>query len=173
MSYEPANEYARANMYGDGGVSVGYGEDRTVKEINRNHENAAVAHRLLQPKGHPVWCDLLVDSCDTELYCAIEVKKIGTKRALNFGFDFNTAKSGHQLDRMMDYCNRCGRNGYIVLYVKNGRFHDRYVFFLPVVYELWKAGKKSILPKEFDALNIEEKLKLFKKKTKKGKVKKK
>lgn len=160
------NEYAQAHMRGDD-TSVGYGEDRTVKEINKNHSGVAVAHRLLQPKGHPVWCDLLVDSADTDLYAAIEVKKIGTKRALNFNFDFNTAKSGHQLDRMWDYCQRCGRKGYIVLYVKNGRFHDRYVFYLPVVYQWWKAGNKSILPSNFEAWNVEDKLKLFKKKPKK------
>lgn len=165
------NEYSTCE--GDVMGKAGYGESRTVKEINKNHPGKAVAHRLLQPKGHPVFCDILIDSGDKYLYSAIEVKKISTKRAVNFEFDFNTAKSGHQLDRMMTYCIESGRSGYIVLYMKNGRFHDRFVFYLPVIYALWKAGKKSILPKEFDALNIEDKLKLFKKKTKKGKVKKK
>lgn len=98
---------------------AGYGEQKLVDAFNalNEHGTPVVAYRLKQSLFRTQLCDVIVDSPNVHL--AIEVKSLnaGKGRKALYRCDFQPK----QLERMVAFSERAGREPWLCVVVRNGR----------------------------------------------------
>ena len=105
-------------------------EGQLVDAINHWFEengDKGVAYRLKQAKYTSQWLDVLVDS--PQRYMGIECKSIKT-RTVNKIY-FTQHFSDNQVERITDYLNESGRDGFLAVELRRGRGRSRKAFIIP------------------------------------------
>lgn len=111
-------------------------ERQLVKAFNRHFEDRTIngiAYRRKQHRFSSQFCDVLVDSNHPNYYLAIENKslKVPDNTMLYFSQHFSEANDGHQVERITEFVNRSGRNGYLAVELKRGRGKPRQAYLVP------------------------------------------
>lgn len=111
-------------------------ERELVKAFNRffdQEEIDGIAHRKKQHRFSSQLCDVLVDSPHEMFYMAIENKsvKVDSTNKLYFSQHFSVSDDGHQVDRISDFLDRSGRQGYLAVELKRGRGRSRKAYMVP------------------------------------------
>lgn len=122
-------------------------ERTLVQSFNRHFEKnniRAIAHRIKQHRFTPQYLDVLVDSLNPDFYLGIECKSISVDKgtsALYFSQHFTTDKNGiHQVERISDYINKSGRNGFLAVELRHGIGKSREAHAIP-----WKDIQERYL----------------------------
>jgi Holliday junction resolvase len=98
-----------------------------------------IAHRKKQHRFSSQLCDVLVDSPHDTFYLAIENKSVKTSSSnkLYFSQHFSKSENGHQVERIKDFIERSGRQGYLAVELKRGRGKSRKAYMVPWS-EVWR-----------------------------------
>ena len=105
----------------------------SFNEFFREEGLKGIAHRKKQHRFSSQLCDVLVDSPHETFYLAIENKsvKVSSTNKLYFSQHFSRSENGHQVERISDFVERSGRNGYLAVELKRGRGKPRKAFMVP------------------------------------------
>lgn len=111
-------------------------ERALVKAFNRHFEVTGIngiAYRRKQHRFSSQFVDVLVDSMQPQFYLAIENKsmKTASSNKLYFSQHFSESQDGHQVERISEFLNLSGRNGYLAVELRNGRGVPREAYLLP------------------------------------------
>lgn len=111
-------------------------ERALVNAFNRHFDDTGIkgiAYRRKQHRFSSQFVDVLVDSMQPQFYLAIENKSIKTESSnkLYFSQHFSESQDGHQVDRISEFLNLSGRNGYLAVELRNGRGTPREAYLLP------------------------------------------
>jgi len=91
---------------------------------------------------------VLVDSMQPQFYLAIENKSMKTESSnkLYFSQHFSESQDGHQVERITEFLNLSGRNGYLAVELRNGRGVPREAYLLPwpAIQQPYEDGKPGI-----------------------------
>jgi len=114
----------------------------------QEEEIDGIAHRKKQHRFSSQLCDVLVDSQHEMFYLAIENKSVKTSATnkLYFSQHFSTSDNGHQVERISDFLDRSGRNGFLAVELKRGRGRSRKAFLVPwdVIRERYNQGEAGL-----------------------------
>ncbi len=125
-------------------------ERTLVQSFNQffvKNNTRAIAHRIKQHRFTPQFLDVLVDSLNPDYYLGIECKSISVDKganALYFSQHFTVDKNGaHQVERIGDYINRSGRNGFLAVELRHGIGKTREAHAIPWadIRERYGSGK--------------------------------
>ncbi|MFB6174566.1 MAG: hypothetical protein ABEJ87_01150 [Candidatus Nanohalobium sp.] len=126
-------------------------ERALVNSFNKFFEEEdinGIAHRKKQHRFSSQLCDVLVDSKHETFYIAIENKSVKTSSTnkLYFSQHFSHSKNGHQVERISDFIDRSGRNGFLAVEFKRGRGKARKAYMVPwsKVREAYEAGEPGL-----------------------------
>ncbi|MCJ7429455.1 MAG: hypothetical protein MUP66_03630 [Candidatus Nanohaloarchaeota archaeon QJJ-5] len=111
-------------------------ERALVNAFNRHFEEQGlngIAYRRKQHRFSSQFCDVLVDSGHPDYYLAIENKslKVPDNTMLYFSQHFSEANDRHQVERITDFVERSGRDGYLAVELKRGRGKPRKAYLVP------------------------------------------
>ncbi|MDY6777549.1 MAG: hypothetical protein SVU32_02695 [Candidatus Nanohaloarchaea archaeon] len=92
-----------------------------------------IAYRRKQHRFSSQFVDVLVDSAHPDFYLAIENKSLKTENngTLYFSQHFSEADDRHQVERITEFLNRSGRNGFLAVELKRGRGRSRQAYMIP------------------------------------------
>ena len=125
----------------------------SFNQFFQDEEIEGIAHRKKQHRFSSQLCDVLVDSPHETFYLAIENKsvKASSTNKLYFSQHFSVSDNGHQVERITDFVNRSGRNGYLAVELRRGRGRPRKAYMVPwgEVWRRYSAGQKGIHIDEF------------------------
>jgi hypothetical protein len=105
----------------------------------------AIAYRFERASHYTVQpADVLIDSADTQFYCAIECKSFEPKGAgskLYFSSAFSDATGIPQLERMHTFLKKSGREGHVAVQIKANNRLSAYILPFYTVYMISKREK--------------------------------
>lgn len=145
-----------------------------MRRLNAKWGNSGNCIRLQQRQGNPEALSDLIFATQGTTY-SIEVKRITSNiktkkkdrrfraktRPLSFGFDFSKTTRDiefqHQLERQVKLCERMGWIPLVLLQVVSPSVGtEEYLFDAISLYEMMKAGEKSLNSSDFKTYHQEE-----------------